>query len=259
MKNTILKCIFTFTLVFGFASANTLTGLSLEGNDTLLNVGEKALLSLTGTYADNVSKAINTNITYTITPSDKVEVNGLMLTALKDGNVTVQATVGGVVSNSVKLHITWVVNGHVLPPEPDKTLNDSTFLGIDSNNNGVRDDVERWIYETYKDKHPIHIDIAMQGAKAKRLVLEKPNQAKNIHDIVVAPIDCESYYKVCIDKPLIKERINNKEFRNIIFNTKERMEAYVKYDTLLSGDSYTIPRCKQRKYACDFNTSKYGE
>ena len=66
-----------------------------------------------------------------------------------------------------------VINGHTLPPEPDKALNDSTLLGIDSNNNGVRDDVERWIYITYKDKHPIHIDIAMQaGCIAKRHSLQ---------------------------------------------------------------------------------------
>jgi len=64
-----------------------------------------------------------------------------------------------------------VINGHTLPPEPDKALNDSTLLDIDSNNNGVRDDVERWIYKTYRDKHPIHIDIAMQMGRAPLLLL----------------------------------------------------------------------------------------
>lgn len=36
----------------------------------------------------------------------------------------------------------WVVDGHVLPPEPDPVLNNATLLGIDVNNNGVRDDVQ---------------------------------------------------------------------------------------------------------------------
>ncbi|HFD14302.1 MAG TPA: hypothetical protein ENJ34_03265, partial [Epsilonproteobacteria bacterium] len=61
---------------------------------------------------------------------------------------------------------TLVINGHVLPPEPDPKVNNATLLGVDVNHNGVRDDVERWIYETYKDKHPIYIDIAMQAARA---------------------------------------------------------------------------------------------
>ncbi|GIT98506.1 hypothetical protein [Sulfurovum sp. TSL1] len=151
------------------------------------------------------------------------------------------------------------INGHILPPEPDPKINNSTLLGIDSNNNGVRDDVERWIYKTYKDKHPIHIDIAMQGARAKQKMLKDPSKAKEIHNQVVAPLDCESYFRVCIEQPIINNRINDKYFRKIIFNTSARMEAYIQYDSLLSGDSYTIPRCKARKEACDFNVSEYEE
>jgi len=40
-----------------------------------------------------------------------------------------------------------VINGYTLPPEPDPVVNDSTILGIDSNDNGVRDDVEIWLLE----------------------------------------------------------------------------------------------------------------
>src|SRR4051812_48211198 len=38
-----------------------------------------------------------------------------------------------------------VINGIVVPPEPAPSVNDSTLAGIDSNNNGVRDDVERFV------------------------------------------------------------------------------------------------------------------
>ncbi len=34
------------------------------------------------------------------------------------------------------------INGNVIPSRPDQAVNDSTVKGIDSNNNGVRDDVE---------------------------------------------------------------------------------------------------------------------
>ncbi|MDR1007671.1 MAG: hypothetical protein LBL65_03805, partial [Campylobacteraceae bacterium] len=42
-----------------------------------------------------------------------------------------------------------IKHGYQLPPCPDPKINDSTLLGIDTNNNGVRDDVEIWIYNTY--------------------------------------------------------------------------------------------------------------
>ncbi len=100
--------------------------------------------------------------------------------------------------NANKLTITAYtdINSYKLPPKPDETLNNSTLLGIDSNNNGVRDDVEIWIYETYKDKHPIHIDIAMQTGRAYKQVLETPERAREIHDEVSAVTSCEAYYKI---------------------------------------------------------------
>ena len=47
-----------------------------------------------------------------------------------------------------------VINGHTLPPEPDPDINNATLLGVDSNDNGVRDDVEWWIYKRYNTHIP---------------------------------------------------------------------------------------------------------
>jgi len=162
-----------------------------------------------------------------------------------------------------KINTKWVVDGHVLPPEPDKALNDSTLLGIDSNNNGVRDDVERWIYETYKCKHPIYIDIAMQAARAYKQVLETPEKAKIIHDTVVnAPLYCASYYEFEAqffnDPILVHERIDA-PVKSKYFNTKARSDVYWEYDKALSGDSYPLPKDNEMKSFCDFNTTKYDK
>ena len=143
----------------------------------------------------------------------------------------------------------------------EKTLNDSTLLGIDSNNNGVRDDVEIWIYETYKDKHPIHIDIAMQAGRAYKQVLETPERALEIHETVVnAPLYCAWYYQHDAeefgDPVLVDERIDA-PVKSKYFNTKERSDVYWEYDTLLSGGSYPLPKIREMKKLCDFNTSKY--
>ncbi len=167
------------------------------------------------------------------------------------------------VTGTILLHATdqpEVVHGHILPPEPDPVVNNSTLLGIDVNKNGVRDDVERWIYETYKDKHPIYIDIAMQSGRAWQKVLEDPSKAKEIHDYVKAPQYCNWYFQVDVKdfgkQSLVNENIYSK-INGKTFNTILRRDAYIQYDNLLSGDSYTLPRRIQRKTLCDFNTSKY--
>jgi len=240
----------------------TLKSLTLTINKTTLNKDENTTVKIMATYSDNSIKEVTNIVEWIITPSDSIKVEKTTLTALKDKNTSIKAKLNNTLSNEIALNITWVANGHTLPPEPDKTLNDSTLLGIDTNNNGVRDDVERWIYETYKDKHPIHIDIAMQEGRANKLILEHPERAKSIHNEVDKAVHCQSYYKYYAEyfnEPnLIQENSIDEYFRSkIYFNTQERMDAYDEYDTLLSGDSYTLPKIEKLKAMCDFNTSKY--
>jgi len=154
------------------------------------------------------------------------------------------------------------INGHTLPPEPDPKINNSTLLGIDSNNNGVRDDVERWIYKTNKDKHPIHIDIAMQAARAYKKVLETPEKAKEIHDLVNAPSHCCWYYQndaKYFHEPILVHENIDAPVKSKYFNTKARKKVYWQYDKLLSGDSYPLPKIREMKAQCDFNTTQYEE
>ncbi len=108
------------------------------------------------------------------------------------------------------------------------------------------------------------MDIAMQAARGYKLVLETPERAKEIHGEVDKVIFCQLYYrygaKYYGDPILIKENAVDEYFRSkIYFNTQERMEAYDQYDTLLSGNSYTLPKDKEKKAMCDFNTSKYED
>ncbi len=155
-----------------------------------------------------------------------------------------------------------VIHGYTLPPEPNLAINNSTLLGIDSNNNGVRDDVEIWILKKYKDEHPIYTEIAMQVGRAWQKVLEDPTKAKEIHDFVNAAGDCESYYSVCSENNStihIEERIDDRSLEEQVLNTKARKEAYSSYDSLLSGDSYRIPWCSERKQLCDFNVTKFEQ
>jgi threonine dehydratase len=44
-----------------------------------------------------------------------------------------------------------MINGIAVPPEPNPTINNATLAGVDSNNNGVRDDVERKIATNAKN------------------------------------------------------------------------------------------------------------
>ncbi len=151
-----------------------------------------------------------------------------------------------------------VINGHTLPPEPDPDVNNATLLGIDSNNNGVRDDVERWIFKTYK--HPIVQAVAMQNARAFQIILVDPSKARETVKLMHDQTDCEGYYKYQDDKKLIsRDKSLYTESRPIIINTRERSRAYYEYNQALSGGVYAGSDLNTLKSKCDFNATKVLE
>jgi hypothetical protein len=239
-----------------------LTKLTIKTDTVSLNKDHNTTLSVTARYDDNTTQDVTDKVQWQITPPDAVRISGHTLTALRDLNVTLRATSGSLLSNPVTLSIYWEVNGHRLPPEPDPKVNNATLLGVDVNHNGVRDDVERWIYRKYKDKHPIYIDIAMQAARGYKLVLEHPEKAREIRKVVNSSNVCNWYYQgyaeLFGEDLLVHERIDAKVF-SIYFNTKKRIDTYWQYDKLLSGGVYDTPDIENMKSNCDFNTSKYSE
>ncbi len=198
------------------------------------------------------------------------------------------------VTGSIALHASEqpkVIHGHQLPPEPDPVVNNSTLLGVDANKNGVRDDVERWIYKTYdtyvpckkekiqltlpngkvvnayedvcEDKpveyHQIVREIAMQGARTAQIIIQEPEKAKETVKYMHAAYNCNLYFKRTASRhnePILIDHtiLINKEFNAIQFNTVQRARAYAKYNFALSGGVYSANETDtEMRQNCDFN------
>ncbi|MCJ7765409.1 MAG: Ig-like domain-containing protein [Thiovulaceae bacterium] len=160
-----------------------------------------------------------------------------------------------------RFYVPEVINGHQLPPEPDPVVTDSTLLGLDANENGVRDDVEIWILRKYKDKHPIYIDIAMQIGRAWQKILEDPSKARETSKLLHAAQNCESYFQYYAkwhdDPILITEPIMNRAYRQKVTNTQGRETVYWQYDNALSGSIVVPSQQNTVEDFCDFNVTKY--
>jgi hypothetical protein len=152
-----------------------------------------------------------------------------------------------------------VINGYTLPPKPDPVVNNSTLLGVDSNDNGVRDDVEIYIIKKYKDEK-IAIEIGFQIARAYNTVIENPMNAEETVKILNNAQDCESYFEDFADlfgDPIIlNQEISSKNFRAMNLNTKERIGAYLTYDSRLSGGVFTLPPMSKAKQLCTFDVEQ---
>ncbi len=150
------------------------------------------------------------------------------------------------------------INGVRLPPEPLPEENNATLVGIDSNDNGVRDDVERAIYTTFQDKHPVHIEVAMQSARVWKQIFEGgAEKARETEAIVDAVLACDAYYSVNSEPTLISKELNIfAQVKRKILNIPERKTAFLAYDKGLSGGVYTLTKRSERKAKCDFDTNQ---
>ena len=169
-----------------------------------------------------------------------------------------QAKVGTTLSNTVNLNIYWEVNGHRLPPEPDSAVNNSTLLGVDVNGNGVRDDVERKIYEKYPVK--LHQSLLMDGAKVFQKITIRPiERAKETQKEISRIIDCEIFLGR-IDSEISSDSFESISFlENYTFTTKQRVRKYLDYNIALSGGVYGSSPADWNRNACSQEVRKVLE
>lgn len=146
---------------------------------------------------------------------------------------------------------TEIINGYILPPEPDTELNNATLQGIDSNDNGIRDDVERKIIKTYQE--PIKIEFMFSAAKLDQEILgDSEGLEKELANKASRIIECKMYL-----------RQNNIRIGRIFgfledntYNTKERVQKYMRYNISLSGGVYGVKVGKKESTICDFNVTQ---
>ncbi len=141
-------------------------------------------------------------------------------------------------------------SGYTLPPEPNKKENKKTLLGIDLNNNGIRDDVEIYIVKRFQDENMRNIafDIA-KSLQNILLVTDKESVLKAKKEFDRAR-GCRKYYAseaIKIEKSdtnaasfRMKYKIYDAGFRDKQFNTPQRMHTYFDYHRNLPDKAYEI-------------------
>jgi hypothetical protein len=227
--------------------------LTLEKNS--LNVDTNTTLKVVATYSDNTTKDVTNQVAWNLSDTTAAQITQKSLHAKRNTNIFIQAKLNSVTSNAVALEIYKEINGHRLPPEPDPTINNSTLLGVDVNNNGVRDDVERKIYETYDKK--VNQKLMIQSAQTHQAMLADPDLIKNAYDWE-EPFNrgngCEYYLYDEYNISFINNSVDLLEDNT--YNTEDRIQKYMKYNSALSGGVFGTPPSYEVESSCDFNVTE---
>ena len=144
-----------------------------------------------------------------------------------------------------------------LPDEVDEKLNNSTLLGIDTNRNGVRDDVERWIIKTYTN--PKEQAMFMQSANAYQRVIVDPSKVLETIKYIHNSLSCRGYL-IHNNTELLQKyeyQLATKELSKIQFNNIKRHMAYERYNGKLSGGVFSSTGYSKDK--CIFDVDIIGE
>ena len=147
-------------------------------------------------------------------------------------------------------------------PEPDPALNNSTLGGIDSDNDGIRDDVQLWISKSYPQSTSPNIYYGLkQVSRHFQVVLinhadrEKalPNYIKTLE-----ALQCLMWIRNVGSRNDGYRKY--KELKSQILNTPERIKAYLKVDSYRSGEgrpeSIQNLKVSERNQLCEFSASK---
>lgn len=135
--------------------------------------------------------------------------NKLLITCILALPILLSACGGGSGSNTTK---TETINGITVPPAPDPVVNNATLAGVDSNNNGVRDDVERKIAEVVTN--PQDFQQAIKEAQYYQLTLEKPKSKNESLSLAGKIICAENENSTSISGgKLLNEILTNEERR----------------------------------------------
>jgi hypothetical protein len=147
------------------------------------------------------------------------------------------------------LPVTVLVTVVPLPPDPG-AAGKATLAGIDSDNDGVRDDVQRYIALTYPGSAKTRA-VLTQATVTLQAALLSTNKETSIQIGIKRwrAVECLVYIRGAEDA-----YVHFGELRARILNTDERSRAYIKSGDHLSG--IDIPRVKEegeRKLLCDFD------
>jgi hypothetical protein len=135
-----------------------------------------------------------------------------------------------------------------LPPDPGEA-GKQTLLGIDSDNDGVRDDIQRYIYFAYPDNEKVRITLTHISKEFQELLLQADNrEAASMHVNKMARHGECLFYIMGEQSGDVRAALKAE-----IMNTEERTLAYITYSENLAGTVISGTPIREWRNSCAFD------
>src|SRR3989344_340755 len=140
-----------------------------------------------------------------------------------------------------------------LPPDPG-VLGKQTLGGIDSDEDGVRDDVQRYIAFLFEDSAKTRAALYRYAKVTQDFIVQTTDKNTVVANAINQDMasDCLFYIRPQDAYKIIPE------VRSVILNTLERSLAYIKADSKLSGVVFEGVPFLKKKEQCAFDPDLVG-
>ena len=143
-----------------------------------------------------------------------------------------------------------------LPPDPGDA-GKQTLLGIDSDNDGVRDDIQHYIYFTYPNEKKVRLALT-QIAKNFQELLPDVGDPEISHENV-KKLYCSRACLYYVKGGFRNGMDHSRALKAEILNTRERSLAYIQFNNSLAGKTTTMVPLNEYKNCCQFDADASGD
>ena len=137
-----------------------------------------------------------------------------------------------------------------LPPDPGPA-GDATIEGVDANDNGIRDDIERWIALTYPNSEKTRQALIQNYYPLQNFMIHARegdrDSVYNDMDAFHRATECLYYLHPNDAHTLIKE------IESVVVNTSDRVYAYLDSSRILGGGTFMSAPFSKWKQSCTFD------
>ena len=134
-----------------------------------------------------------------------------------------------------------------LPPEPGEA-GKLTLAGIDSDNDGIRDDIQRYIALTYPDSQKTRAALRQFTLALNKAVLESPDEESALRNTELEARASECLWYINSNQSIKMSDLLMAEY----LNTMERSRAYLEYNAKLGGHVFGSSDFDEYKFSCTF-------
>ncbi|MDP3697658.1 MAG: hypothetical protein Q8R55_06660 [Candidatus Taylorbacteria bacterium] len=217
------------------------SGVNLNNVTFFITPGLRNVVSVNPSQFPAISAGNNYSLTLTINSGNQSQVKFEGTVHLRDNL--------NYATNALPLPVQVVVHNELVPPDPGEA-GKQTLEGIDSDNDGVRDDIQRWIVLNYLDSEKRRAALR-QYTKINEAFLVDANDKElsrtHSHDMERAST-CAYYVFDFDDAVRAKD-----EIRAQLLNTETRSRAYLKADSQLGGTFSLVIEDDEYKAQCTFD------